>query len=236
MNAPLRLIARPITPAIGMLDLVLAVGLIWIVELILSVVLVAAYGLQPLQMNMFFLLVTRLLSGVWTMAVCWYFLCHRPRVDLEIGFAWTWPTWRQLAGYAGFGVLAAILAGTMHERWATGQSLMPQLAATPTGFFSIALLALLMPAVEECYYRGFLFPILRRQWSAPTAIIVTTLWFSLPHLAQVWGDWFAAGIILIMGTVLTGIRHHTQSLTPALIMHWTYNTTLIAWSLGGLWA
>jgi membrane protease YdiL (CAAX protease family) len=130
------------------------------------------------------------------------------------------------------GVGGAIAAALLLARFGTGEAPIYDIAINEKeGVAEIAipfiLLAVLVPPLEELYYRGFIFPILRSRLSAVWAVIVVALWFGLLHVAQLWGEWLGIVIVILLGTIWTLQRHRYDSLYPSIISHWTYNISIV---------
>ena len=133
-------------------------------------------------------------------------LCTAPLKSAIIGFA---------AGVLWLGIAAGILllTGTMHI---TGYQQIPQLGLW---IFS----ALLNTIMQELLIRGYLYQLIKAQYSTAAAAIATTALFTFLH-----GGALEAGIIptlnvvtmsLLMGLVL----EYTQSLLAPAVMHFFWN-------------
>lgn len=151
-------------------------------------------------------------------------------------FRVAWTGWRSVGIAAGVGVLAATLATALMTQFSSGTSMMAELSSTWQGLLVISFAALLMPLVEELYYRGFIYTILDKELSRLhprawiLAALIVTAWFGAVHAFQVAGDWVALPVITLMGLVWTLMRRHYDSLLPSMLSHWSYNATLIALS------
>ena len=106
---------------------------------------------------------------------------------------------------------------------------------------------LLAPAVEEIFFRGFLFPAfaiaydwlsLTRtpeailHWRSTTTLttasflfsgLLTSICFALLHAEQLAHTWAAVGLLLCVSFVFTGVRVVTQSVACSTLMHASYN-------------
>ncbi len=135
---------------------------------------------------------------------------------LALGFA-LWPWVLQLLAYlhAERGAelrehLAVFLAQTMHTS--------PLLLAATFGS---------QAAVEELYFRGYLFAALRRHLSAWMTITVTSVLFGLLHVVM--GGAFGWERLLpstLMGFVLGWVRWRSGSVWPCIVLHVTHNVLL----------
>ena len=82
------------------------------------------------------------------------------------------------------------------------------------------------PLFEEIIIRGFLFTVLSDMRGPGTAVSVTAILFALLHLPQLWGSWAGIVLILVVGYVLSIVRHRSNSLIPSFIIHTSYNGML----------
>jgi len=82
------------------------------------------------------------------------------------------------------------------------------------------------PLFEEIIIRGFLFTVLSDMRGPSTAVSVTAILFALLHLPQLWGSWAGIVLILVVGYVLSIVRHRSNSLIPSFIIHTSYNGML----------
>ena len=208
------------------LHLILALAIIWsAIALVATVtaVFVIATGGDPSNMDPVVILALSLADFVVTGLVCWFFVSWRPRKSVREAFA--------IAPIAP-GVVAAIVVGSIAAATAVlfipgGESPMARLTETTWGFIAVGVLAVIAPPLEEFYYRGFIQPVFASKLGWPAATVLIALWFGGVHGAQYWGDWAALGWVAMMGTVWSVMRWKTGSLTPSLISHWVYNSTVM---------
>ncbi|MFH0731422.1 MAG: CPBP family intramembrane glutamic endopeptidase [Candidatus Omnitrophota bacterium] len=81
--------------------------------------------------------------------------------------------------------------------------------------------AFIGPVIEEIFFRGFLYPALKKTLSAAASIIITALIFSALHTNII--GFFP---ILGLGIFLAYLREKTGSLIPSIIVHITHNAAL----------
>jgi sodium transport system permease protein len=94
--------------------------------------------------------------------------------------------------------------------------------------WQLFLLAAVSPAVcEEFVFRGVFLGHLRRQGSDRRAILWSAFWFALVHLSV-----FRFLPTFLLGLVLAGAVVRTRSIVPAVVLHLTYNGSLL---LGERW-
>ena len=79
------------------------------------------------------------------------------------------------------------------------------------------------PLVEECIYRGILYPAIERTAGAKAAIILVTLLFAVPHVPQYWPNIGVISSITLLSVVLTVVRARTGRLLPCIVVHLVFN-------------
>ncbi|NUM52894.1 MAG: CPBP family intramembrane metalloprotease [Candidatus Hydrogenedentes bacterium] len=223
-------------------DLAIALAIIWCCNFLLQIVGVGTFfairyaqtGEMPnmdLPPTLLFALV--LLDWAVALPIAFYFSCVRSKRSFRAGFGLISVPARVASQSLTIGIVGAIVAGVVMTLFATGEAPIYEIAVdesadgSPTLLFSFLIFAVMVPPLEELYYRGFIFPILRRSLSPAWAIGIVSIWFALLHAAQLWGEWAGLGVVVVMGTVWTIQRHVYDSLTPSIISHWTYNTALV---------
>ncbi len=91
--------------------------------------------------------------------------------------------------------------------------------------------ALLIPFVEEMYFRGLLLSWLQQTMPAILATLVSAAIFALVHLHFITRPgregWVLTGIILVLGFVNATWAQLSRSLWPPLAVHASYNGTLV---------
>jgi hypothetical protein len=107
--------------------------------------------------------------------------------------------------------------------------------------FSVLLLmalgVLVAPLVEETIFRGFIYPVIARQFGVPAGILTTGILFGLLHAAQLWGGWGQIGLMVCVGIVLTWVRARTGTVAASYLVHLGYNGLLflgVVLGTGGL--
>lgn len=85
------------------------------------------------------------------------------------------------------------------------------------------------PLMEEAFFRGALFGVLRRSHSAIASVAVTSVCFAVSHQdLRVWAP------SLLVGLALGFLRHASGSVLPCLALHVTFNAVMLAPVLTGL--
>ena len=109
------------------------------------------------------------------------------------------------------------------------------LTTTPAIVVFVVFGITMAPLLEEIIFRSFIFSALRDLTGSRMAIPITTVSFAALHLTQLRGNWPAVAVILLVGYVLTIVRHRTNSVIPSVIIHTAYNSMIFgAAALGAL--
>lgn len=80
------------------------------------------------------------------------------------------------------------------------------------------LIAVLAPIAEELFFRGMLYPLLRKHYSEWPAIIIDAGAFALVHFLLV-----LVPALFIIGICLTWLRARSQSILPSIFLHMLQN-------------
>ena len=171
-----------------------------------------------------------LLGGIVLLSLTRYFLPSCPRGGFPEDLGWRSGSWRDLhfglAGGAllglGYLVLAEFLAPTRPEDLGGTLAQMASTPGLPRVYWLILVLAL-APPFEEFLFRGVLLSGLRRSWGLPAASILVTVLFVAVHLPGTFHYWPAIVAIASVGILALVIRLRTQSLVPAVAVHFAYN-------------
>ena len=86
----------------------------------------------------------------------------------------------------------------------------------------------LAPLLEELFFRGLLYPVLRKSVGVGLAILLTAIAFAFIHGAQLGYAWAPLLSIFVMGIVFTVVREKTNSVAASFLMHCGYNFALFA--------
>ncbi len=142
---------------------------------------------------------------------------------------WNWPA-RKAIWFPPCGiVLAFTVEGLAH--------FLPIPKSLPMDkFFNDAASAYLMaffgvlvaPVLEELFFRGMLYPTLRRGLGVAVAVLLTAAAFAAIHGTQLGYAWAPILSIFVVGLALTIIRERTDSVAASVLTHSGYNFTLFA--------
>jgi len=86
----------------------------------------------------------------------------------------------------------------------------------------------LAPLLEELFFRGLLYPVLRRASGVVAAVLLTAAAFAFIHGAQLGYAWAPLLSIFVVGVIFTIVRERTGSVAASFLMHCGYNFTLFA--------
>ncbi|HZD32349.1 MAG TPA: type II CAAX endopeptidase family protein [Candidatus Angelobacter sp.] len=89
----------------------------------------------------------------------------------------------------------------------------------------------LAPLLEELFFRGMLYPLMRRTAGVTVAVLFTATMFALIHGAQLGYAWAPLLSIFVVGVVFTLVREKTGSVAASFLTHCGYNLALF----GMLW-
>jgi len=158
------------------------------------------------------------------------------RVRFWQAIRWNWPKgeWRLLA----LGTLMLLVLSAL-------ENLLPmpkdtpfeKLFARPSDAYFLAIIAVTLgPLVEELFFRGFLYPVLARQWGVAWGIVLTALPFAAMHMPQYGWAWGVLLVIFIVGVVFGVVRAVTKSVGASFLVHVGYNGTqmllAVLWTRG----
>lgn len=222
-------------------------AIIWAVELatglLMGAVMFTAAGFDSTQVQMRIEYVLPAMLLTWTVALLtmWYFACRRfGRSLCEVAAIRRVPGKTLLhslvLGFACGAIAIVLMAFFANEKgYILDLALEPPKdeGGQPTLSPLFALVALSVPVLEEVYYRGFLYSILRRLAGVSVSFVVIINWFAAVHVPQIFGDWAGVATIFVMGVVFTYLRQRYDSILPSLTAHFVYNGTLVTAGLLG---
>lgn len=84
----------------------------------------------------------------------------------------------------------------------------------------------LAPLLEELFFRGMLYPVLRQSVGTGLGIVLTAIAFAFIHGAQLGYAWAPLLSIFVVGIVFTIVREKTNSVAASFLMHCGYNLAL----------
>jgi hypothetical protein len=128
-----------------------------------------------------------------------------------------------LAG-AGLSILVSTANSFVHR---DGTLPIEKLFAERTGIVILLLFAVLIaPVVEETVFRGYLYPLLARQFGISASIIITGVLFGMMHGAQLGWTWGLVLLLIAVGIVFTYVRARTKTVLASYLLHLGYNSVI----------
>ncbi len=82
----------------------------------------------------------------------------------------------------------------------------------------LILVAVIAPIAEELFFRGMLYPVLRRRWGVGVAVVVNALVFAVIHVIPI----LIPGLFFV-GLILAWVRERSGSVLPTILMHMIQN-------------
>ncbi|MBN1807771.1 MAG: CPBP family intramembrane metalloprotease [Planctomycetes bacterium] len=209
-------------------ELLVAVGIIWGIELFCGIISSAVLLLSGPRNMLWSIMASTILSWGATLGLSWYFVCRRHGKTVVEGFALKNPGARPIVWGVAVSVAIAMGGLVLMSHFSTGKGLLAELAATPAGLAFVVCLSLLAPLVEEPYYRGLIFPVARKTLGGAAAVPIVALWFTAAHFMQLFEDPVGLAVILVIAVQYTLQKHLHGSLVPSLVSHLVYNAVVIA--------
>lgn len=218
------------------LDLLIGVPAIWGGQILLGVAIMLLTGSD--QTSIYerpgILMLLTFCSGAVILLVTWAFMCRKYGKSVSEGFLMKRIARKVFAGSVLLGGVFGVVAAALCGAFTTGEHTFTQLIEQPNGFPALAAMMLLLPFVEEIYYRGFIYSALERRFNALAATVIVVIWFPLAHVPQSINDPIAILAVAMAGLIWTIQRRVTGSITASMITHWTYNFTLVLLTLPSL--
>jgi len=140
---------------------------------------------------------------------------------------WNWPGRSALWFYLGGIVLAFSVEGLAHFLPIPKSLPMDKFFNDVTSAYLMAFFGIAVaPVLEELFFRGMLYPTLRRAFGIVIGLTLTAAAFAAIHGSQLAYAWAPILSIFIVGVVLTAIRERTGSVASSVLTHSGYNFTL----------
>lgn len=135
---------------------------------------------------------------------------------------------RVLAAGMGLQVMGVLLAALVGPPVGLEN---PILRFIANGRWTVPLLFLMAvvmaPLLEECLFRGVLYPALRRRMGFVPAAVWVTVLFTALHLFQTDGFWVGLLAIAAAGYLMAWLRERNDSLWPSIVFHLGFNLTAV---------
>jgi CAAX protease family protein len=153
----------------------------------------------------------------------------RTRERFREAILWNWPGISAPGYFITGGVLAVVVEGLSRFLPIPRSLPMDKYFHDAFGAYLLAAFGLsLAPLLEEVFFRGMLYPLMRRAFGLTTAIVLTAAAFAAIHGTQLGYAWGPILSIFVVGVVLTIVRARTNSVAASFLTHCGYNFALFA--------
>jgi membrane protease YdiL (CAAX protease family) len=170
-------------------------------------------------------------AAAYPIVLLFIFLVVRTKADESFGQAmqWNWPGFTAPA-FVACGVILALVVDGLARFLPIPKSLhMDTFFHDATSAYMMAAFGItLAPLLEEIFFRGLLFPLVRRSYGVVVGVLLTALAFAAIHGAQLGYAWAPVLSIFVVGVVFTVVRWRTNSVAASFLMHCGYNLALFA--------
>lgn len=145
------------------------------------------------------------------------------------GFDWRW--WPALVPIFFAQMAGMALINTLFVPLFTGAEFEnPQIEAITAGMslsprdlvLLLLLIAVVAPVAEELFFRGMLYPVLRRRWGVGWGIVLNAVIFALVHFIPL----LLPGLFYI-GLLLAWVRERSGSVIPCIVLHAIQNGLVV---------
>ncbi|MFZ1136565.1 MAG: type II CAAX endopeptidase family protein [Candidatus Korobacteraceae bacterium] len=154
---------------------------------------------------------------------------NKSREPFQRAIRWNWP------GAAGmgflFGGIGFAFAVEFASRWLPIPKSLPvdkYFSDTAGAYLMAAFGVTLAPLLEELFFRGMLYPVLRRAYGILAAVLLTAVAFAAIHGAQLGNAWAPLLSIFVVGIVFTLVRERADSVAASFLTHCGYNLALFS--------
>jgi hypothetical protein len=188
-----------------------------------------AMSLKDLSTDARLAVISQFLAYAATFWFVYRLIARHYAVSFADGLHWRWPRTKWFAFLLG-GVVVALAFQALSRLLPIPKQLpIDQFFKTPAAAWSLAIFGTFVaPLAEELYFRGLLFPVLKRSVGMNGALVITAFGFALLHGAQLGMAWAPILVLFLVGLVLTMVRAATHSLAASTLLHIGYNATLFS--------
>jgi membrane protease YdiL (CAAX protease family) len=168
-------------------------------------------------------------TAAYPVVLLFIFMLVRTRSGQSFGKAihWNWPGMRAPAFVIGGAVLALVVESLARFLPIPKSLPMDTYFRDATSAYMMAAFGMtLAPLLEELFFRGLLYPLLRRAFGLVTGVLLTAAAFAAIHGAQLGYAWAPVLSIFVVGVVFTVVRVRTNSVAASFLMHCGYNFAL----------
>src|SRR5271165_4518592 len=137
---------------------------------------------------------------------------------------WNWPGIYGIGFFVGGTILAVVVEGLSSYLPIPKSLPMDKYFHDATSAYLMAAFGMsLAPLLEELFFRGMLYPLLRRAFRLSIAVLLTAAAFAAIHGAQLGYAWGPILSIFVVGVAFTVTRVRTNSVAASFLMHCGYN-------------
>jgi len=170
-------------------------------------------------------------AAAYPVVLLFIFLLVRTRSHESFGKAieWNWPGILAPGFLLGGGVFALVIESLSRYLPIPKSLPMDNYFHDATSAYMMAAFGItLAPLLEELFFRGLLYPMLRRWFVLVVAVVLTAVAFASIHGAQLGYAWAPVLSIFVVGVVFTVVRVRMKSVASSFLMHCGYNFALFA--------
>jgi uncharacterized protein len=170
-------------------------------------------------------------AAAYPVVLLFIFMMVRTRAKERFGEAiqWRWPGVSAPAFILGGGILAIVIESL--ARFLPIPKSLPMdtyFHDASSAYLMAAFGITLAPLLEELFFRGLLYPLLRRSFGLIIAVVLTAIAFAAIHGAQLGYAWGPVLSIFVVGVALTLVRVRTNSVASSFLVHCGYNLALFS--------
>ena len=170
-------------------------------------------------------------AAAYPLVILFMFVLVRSRTHERFGKAihWNWPG-ISAPGFFAMGIILAVVIDGLSRFLPIPNSLpMDKYFNDASSAYLMAAFGItLAPLMEELFFRGLLYPLLRRAFGLTIAVVLTAAAFAAIHGTQLGYAWAPILSIFVVGVVLTAARARSGSVAASFLMHCGYNFALFA--------
>jgi membrane protease YdiL (CAAX protease family) len=162
--------------------------------------------------------------------LCMFLLVRsRSGASFAPAIQWNWPGRASVAFFVS-GILLALAVDGLSRYLPLPKSLpIEDMFNNTANAYLMAVFGLTMaPLLEELFFRGLLYPVLRRRMGIAVAVLLTAVGFAAIHSVQLGYAWAPILSIFVVGVVFTVVRQRWSSVGASFLMHCGYNFTLFS--------
>ncbi|MGH9430401.1 MAG: lysostaphin resistance A-like protein [Terriglobia bacterium] len=186
-------------------------------------------SLQSVKSNPFFLLGLQAVFYVLVFGFIYALVVFHYQLPFRAGIRWRSAGGRRTGLFLLAGIFLAFAVQLIPSILPDKQNFpLLQIFTSPAADYAIAGFAIFIaPFMEELVFRGLFFEVFEARINLSFATVVTALLFAALHVSEYWGAWNHVLMIFVVGLVFSLARAATGSLVPSVMIHATYNATLM---------